>query len=80
MNYFAKYGSEDTANLTVDSTKLLLNKEERNHLPQDVLQLLQDGLTYSLHTVYYVVLFLAIISVLLIWLLPRKKPESSNNA
>ncbi|WP_338473249.1 MDR family MFS transporter [Niallia sp. XMNu-256] len=77
MNYLTNYGSANTAGLTVDSTNLLLNKEERDQLPGGILHLLQEGLTYSLQTVYYVVLFLAIISMIFIWLLPRKKYESS---
>ncbi|WP_428908807.1 MDR family MFS transporter [Niallia sp. Krafla_26] len=76
MSYFNQYGNEHTSHLNVDSTNLLLNKEERNRLSEDVLQILQDGLTHSLHTVYYVVLFLAILSMILIWFLP-KEPKNS---
>jgi len=76
INYFSKHESDTTSNLTADSTNLLLNLEEREQLPADILQILQDGLTYSLHSVYYVVLFLAIISLLFIWLLP-KDPQRS---
>lgn len=72
MNYFSKNGNEHTSHLSVDSTNLLLNPEERNQLSKDVLQILQDGLTHSLHTVYYVVLILAIISMILILLLPKE--------
>lgn len=77
MRYFDENGQGISTNLTVDSTNILLNKEERNHLPDSLLQLLQDGLTYSLHTVYYVVLLLAIISFILILLLPKKQEGSS---
>jgi len=76
-NYFEEYGAGDSAKLDPDSINILLNKEERNNLPEDMLQLLQEGLTASLHTVYYVVLFIAIISLILILLLPKKQKSSS---
>lgn len=76
LKYFNENAGEHSSKLTVDSTNLLLNGEERNRLSQDVLQLLQDGLTHSLHTVYYVVLFLAIISIVFIWLLPNKNESN----
>jgi EmrB/QacA subfamily drug resistance transporter len=78
MNYLTKYGNEQTSNLTVDSTNLLLNPEVRSTLSMDVLQLLQGGLTHSLHVVYVVVLLLAIISFILIWFLPRENNHSTN--
>jgi EmrB/QacA subfamily drug resistance transporter len=79
MSYLTKYGNEQTSNLTVDSTNLLLNPEVRNTLSGDVLQLLQGGLTHSLHVVYIVVLLLAIISFILIWFLPRENKNSVKN-
>jgi EmrB/QacA subfamily drug resistance transporter len=79
MNYITKYGNEQTSNLTVDSTNLLLNPEVRNTLSGDVLQLLQGGLTHSLHVVYIVVLLLAIISFIFIWFLPRENKNSVKN-
>ena len=77
LQYFADHGTGETAKLDVDSINILLNKEERNNLPETMLKLLQDGLTTSLHTVYYVVLFIAIISLILILLLPKKQKSST---
>jgi len=77
LQYFADHGAGETAKLDVDSINILLNKEERNNLPETMLKLLQDGLTTSLHTVYYVVLFIAIISLILILLLPKKQKSST---
>jgi len=79
MTYLTKYGNEQTSNLTVDSTNLLLDPEVRSTLSEDVLQLLQGGLTHSLHVVYIVVLMLAIISFILIWLLPRENKNTAKN-
>jgi len=79
MSYLTKYGNEQTSNLTVDSTNLLLDPEVRSTLSEDVLQLLQGGLTHSLHVVYIVVLMLAIISFILIWLLPRENKNTAKN-
>ncbi len=72
MKYLMENGNEHTSELTVNSITLLLNQEERSLLSLDALRLLQDGLTQSLHMVYYVVLFLAIVSIVFIWLLPKK--------
>ncbi len=79
MSYLTKYGNEQTSNLTVDSTNLLLDPEVRSTLSEDVLQLLQGGLTHSLHVVYIVVLLLAIISFILIWFLPRENKNTAKN-
>jgi EmrB/QacA subfamily drug resistance transporter len=77
MNYFEENGTKESGKLDVDSINILLNKEERENLPEAMLRLLQDGLTSSLHTVYYVVLFIAIISFVLILLLPKKENSST---
>jgi len=79
MSYLTKYGNEHTSNLTVDSTNLLLDPEVRSTLSEDVLQLLQGGLTHSLHVVYIVVLLLSIISFILIWFLPRENKNTAKN-
>ncbi len=79
MSYLTKYGNEQTSNLTVDSTNLLLDPEVRSTLSEDVLQLLQGGLTHSLHVVYIVVLLLAIISFILIWFLPRENKNTAKD-
>ena len=77
MNYFKEHGTGESAHLDADSINILLNKDERNDLPEVMLRLLQDGLTASLHTVYYVVLFIAVISMVLILLLPKKQQIST---
>lgn len=64
---------------SLDSTTLLLNEEQRNQLSESMRVLLQDGLTSALQTVYLVVAGFAVISFLLILLLPKKNEESGNS-
>ncbi|TYS70785.1 MFS transporter [Sutcliffiella horikoshii] len=57
---------------SLDSTTLLLNENQRNQLSESMRVLLQDGLTSALQTVYLVVAGFAVISFILILLLPKK--------
>ncbi|KPB04236.1 MDR family MFS transporter [Bacillus sp. CHD6a] len=57
---------------SLDSTTLLLNEDQRNQLSASMRVLLQDGLTTALQTVYLVVAGFAVISFILILLLPKK--------
>ncbi|NMH72649.1 MFS transporter [Bacillus sp. RO2] len=57
---------------SLDSTTLLLNEDQRNQLSESMRALLQDGLTSALQTVYLVVAGFAVISFILILLLPKK--------
>jgi EmrB/QacA subfamily drug resistance transporter len=62
----------DKDELNLDSINILLNESERGQMPVEIKQLLQDTLTGALHTVYLVVLFFAVVSLLLVVLLPKK--------
>ncbi|MGD6871783.1 MDR family MFS transporter [Sutcliffiella horikoshii] len=64
---------------SLDSTTLLLNEEQRNQLSESMRVLLQDGLTSALQTVYLVVAGFAVISFLLILLLPKKNEENGTS-
>ncbi|QFT88683.1 Multidrug resistance protein 3 [Bacillus sp. THAF10] len=57
---------------SLDSTTLLLNAEQREQLSDTMRVLLQDGLSLALHQVYLVVAAFALISFVLILLLPKK--------
>lgn len=76
MYYFHENG-QVAENLTIDSTNILLKEEERNKLSEGIKTLLQDGLSFSLQSVYYAVLIFAIISFILIILLPKKDQGSA---
>lgn len=70
--YFKENGQGIDKELSIDSANILLNAEERNNLSLEVKVVLQDGLTFSLQSVYYAVFFFALISFLLILFLPGK--------
>lgn len=76
-NYLSANAGNTEENLTVDSANLLLKENERTNLPVSVKELLQEGLTQSLHWVYYVVLTFAIISLILITFIPKQKQGSA---
>ncbi|WP_404331331.1 MDR family MFS transporter [Mesobacillus maritimus] len=64
--------SELGNNLSLDSLNILLSETERSQLSHNMKLLLQGTLTESLHTVYLVVLFFAVISMALVAMLPKK--------
>ncbi|WP_042374410.1 MDR family MFS transporter [Neobacillus jeddahensis] len=74
-NRITHYLSQRDKSLTVDDANLLLNASDREKLVESTRDILQDGLTSSLHTVYYVVLTFACISLLLL-LIPKKTKRS----
>lgn len=76
-NYLSSHSSKSEENLSVDSVNILLKENEKLSLPESVRELLQEGLTQSLHWVYYVVLAFAIISLILISFIPKHKPGSA---
>lgn len=77
LSYYLKESASHTGRkLTADSANILLNQSERNKLPLTDKQLLQNGLTVSLHSVYFVVLIFAVLSFILILFIPKKDQES----
>jgi MFS family permease len=75
-NRMVYYFSKNNKSLTIEDANKLLKAEERSQLTKSVKGVLQEGLTFSLHNVYYVVLTFAVISMLLILFIPKKKVES----
>lgn len=76
LSHFLNESADRTGRtLSVDSANILLKESERNKLPISVQQILQDGLTVSLHTVYFVVLVLAVISLILVLFIPKKEKD-----
>lgn len=73
--YIQKNGEGIDESLSLDSANVLLNEEARNSLNTGVKELLQNGLTVSLHSVYYAVLLFAVISFLLVIALPKHEKE-----
>lgn len=80
LGSFLKVSTEHTGKkLTIESANLLLKENERNKLPSTVVHILQNGLTISLHSVYFVVLMFAVISLIMILFIPKKELEESSN-
>jgi hypothetical protein len=52
-----------------------LNSEERTSLPENVVNVLQEGLTLSLQTIYLIVLVFSVISFLFLTRLRKNKEE-----
>jgi EmrB/QacA subfamily drug resistance transporter len=69
LTYLEEKGINEA--IDVDSTNILLNEEQRNQLSESVRTVLQDGLTISLHSVYWIVLVFAIITFILVLFLPK---------
>lgn len=73
LSYMKEHGKGISENLSLDSANILLNEEQRNALSIGVKKILQDGLTVSIHSVYLTVFAFALISFILIVMLPKKK-------
>ncbi|AST94300.1 MULTISPECIES: MDR family MFS transporter [Sutcliffiella] len=71
QKHFQESGMADQ--LTVDSTTALMDEQSRQQLTDATKMVLQEGLTTSLNTVYFVVSLFAVVSFVLIILLPKKE-------
>jgi MFS family permease len=77
-NYLSANSRPSEEKLTVDSATLLLKEDEHSNLSESARELLQEGLTQSLHWVYYVVLTFALVSLILISFIPKNKEGSAS--
>ncbi|MFK9092249.1 MDR family MFS transporter [Bacillus salipaludis] len=75
-NRMLHYFSRKDKSITVDDANNLLKASDRDKLSESVKSILQDGLTVSLHSVYFVVLTFAFVSLLLILFIPKKNDGS----
>lgn len=71
--YITSKGLENK--VSVDTANQLLDSNQQESLSESVRSVLQDGLTSGLHYVYTGLLILAILSLILITLLPKKENE-----
>lgn len=74
-SYIQKNGEGIDSSLSLDSANVLLNEDARNSMDAGIKEILQNGLTVSLHSVYYAVLLFAVISFLLVIALPKHEKE-----
>ena len=72
--YIIEHAPTDSG-VTIDTANKLLNSEERALLPKDVVEVLQEGLTMSLHSIYLIVLLFAVISFITLTRLKRREKE-----
>jgi MFS family permease len=75
-NYLSQSTNHTGSKLSIESANILLKESERNKLPITVLHILQDGLTISLHAVYFVVLVFAVLSFIFVLFIPKKEQNS----
>ncbi|OCA86101.1 MFS transporter [Bacillus sp. FJAT-27225] len=71
-SYLASKGGEGEE-LTLDTANMLLDETKRETMSSGVREVLQEGLTVALHTVYIGVLFFAVISLTFILFLPKNQ-------
>ncbi|WP_200761004.1 MDR family MFS transporter [Effusibacillus dendaii] len=76
-SYLQAQGKNLDVPLDLDVTNSLLDPAKREALPAEVLTLLQDGLTVSLHSVYWGVMILTLLSFLLILFLPKNERQEA---
>jgi MFS family permease len=76
--YLNENASHFAKKLSVNSVNILLNAHERNKLTETIRHTLQHGLTISLNAVYFVVLSFAIISLILVFFIPKKNFSLKN--
>lgn len=67
-------GSEEP--LSIDAANQLLDREERMLLPNETVQLLQEGLSAALHNVYLIVLLFAALSMVFLLFIPRGSKQT----
>lgn len=71
LRFFSEKGTV-ASELTLDSTNQLLTEEQRSDLTTPIKEVLQQGLSFSLHSVYLAVLVFGLISFVLVLFLPGK--------
>lgn len=76
-NHLQKEGGNVDLPLDLDVANILLDPQKRTDLPNPVIEVLQTGLTLSLHSVYWIVFFLSILSLVIILFMPKRKNQVS---
>lgn len=71
LAYFSQEKSDIVNELTIESTNMLLNVEERVLLSEELKVILQNALSSALNYVYIAVLVFACISFIFIYLIPK---------
>ena len=77
--YLQEHGANLEDSVSIDAANILLEKSQREKLSADTLAVLQEGLTFSMDSVYLGVFILAIISFILIAFLPKKSSSEKGS-
>ena len=75
QSFIKNRGLEDS--ITLETANSLLNEGQRDQLAQSTKSILQEGLTMSLHTVYWGVLIIAILTLALVFFMPETEEKIS---
>jgi EmrB/QacA subfamily drug resistance transporter len=70
LHYLSSKGAAEELNL--DAATTLLDNSQRNSISEEARKLLQEGLEFALHDVFWIVFGFAILSFILIMFLPKK--------
>ncbi|HHY73927.1 MAG TPA: MFS transporter [Bacillus bacterium] len=68
QSFLVQKGIDDE--VTIETANSLLNEAQRAHLVESTKQLLQEGLTISLHNVYWGVLLISVMTFVLVFFMP----------
>lgn len=78
--YLAEHSGSFDEKIDLDVTNTMLDPAKRSALPPDTVQLLETGLSVSLHTVFWGLVILAILSFVLILFLPNEIRTANKKA
>lgn len=71
--YIMREGLDES--VSIDAVNILLDPDQQSSFPEDILSLLKEGLTSGLHVIYAGLLFVAIVSLILIYFMPKKEEQ-----
>lgn len=71
LTFYNQHPQQTELGLDLDLTNEVLDPDKRSNLSDEVVNIVKEGLTISLQTVYTGVLILAVISFIIIWFWPK---------
>lgn len=78
--YFANKEAETGLSLELDLANQLLDPDKKAGLSEQVIQIIREGLTLSLHSVYWGIFLIAAFTLLLIFFFPKKTMLTSQSS
>lgn len=77
MHYLRQHAGEQDFSADLDAVGLLLNPDSRAQMTEEALQLLREGMSAALSTVYLAVFLLTIAVLVLVGFLPKSAPAKA---